>query len=244
MRLSPGLKLATMALATSQLHAACFYSPPPMLSHAQAADTLGPGAVAVTGEVGYATAGSWWNSSNLSDVDVTDGAVGAGRLRVGVGEDVDLGIVNGYGPNRGFVLGPEVKWRFLHLTPEDAANPPAFHAAWLSGVAVGAADFRLDADERGQRHAFLAPYTGLLASGGVRAVQMYTGFRFAMSETLGDGHGDLTLFPALSFGVHVAPFDPVSLFAEGIMAGGLTTTDWGDSAILVYPSAGATVRFD
>ena len=73
---------------------------------------------------------------------------------------------------------------------------------------------------------------------------MYTGFRFAVSETLGDGHGDLTLFPALSFGVHVAPFDPVSFFAEGIMAGGLTTTDWGDSAILVYPSAGATVRFD
>jgi hypothetical protein len=244
MRATRGIRLATMALATTQIYAACYYSPPPMLSQAQAADTLGSGTVAATGELGYATAGSWWNSSNLSDVDVTDGVVGAGRLRLGLSDDVDVGVVNGYGPHRGFVVAPELKWRFLHLTPDGVEDPPAFHGAWISGFGIGAADFSLDEAERGPRHAFIAPYTGLLASGGVRAVQMYTGFRFAASETLGDGHQDLTLYPTLAFGVEARPSAATALFAEGIMAGALTTTDFGDSAILVYPSAGVTVRFE
>lgn len=70
---------------------------------------------------------------------------------------------------------------------------------------------------------------------------MYTGFRFAASETIGDGHGDLTLFPSLSFGVQLKPTPSVAFFAEGVLAGGITTTDLGDSALIVYPSAGLTV---
>lgn len=240
MRYGTALKLATLALATTQIYAACYYSPPPMLSHAQAADTLGPGSVAVTGELGYATSGSWWDSENITDVDVTSGVVGAGRVRVGLGEDVDVGLVNGYGPHNGFVLGPELKWRFAHLSP-DIENPPAFHAAWISGTAFGAANYTLEADEKGTRRGFVAPYTGVLVSGGVQAVQMYTGLRFAASETIGNGSGDLTLFPALSFGVQLRPATAVAFFAEGVMAGGVTTQDFGDSAILVYPSAGLTL---
>lgn len=243
-RIATGSKLAGMALATTQIYAACFYSPPPMLSHAQAADTLGPGAIAVTGELGYATSGSWWDSSNLTDVDVTDGVVGAARARVGLGQDVDLGLVNGYGPRKGFVLGPELKWRFAHLTATEVASPPAFHAAWISGTAFGAANFSLDEGEKGTRRGFVAPYTGLLASGGIQAIQLYTGFRVAASETVGDGHGDLTLFPALSFGAQARPATFLSFFAEGVLAGGFTTRDFGDSAIIAYPSAGVTVHVD
>lgn len=234
-------QLATLALATTQLHAACNYSPPPLLTHGQAAESLGAGTVAVTGELGYASSGSWWDSSNLTDVDVTDGVVAAGRLRLGVGDDVDVSLVHGYGPQGGFVLGPELKWRFAHLTPADTERPPAFHAAWISGAGFGAARFD---NQDGRRVGFAAPYTGLLASGGVETIQMYTGFRFAASETLGDGHRDLTLYPALAFGVHLRPVDSISFFAEGLMAGGLTTTDYGDSAIIVYPSLGATLYID
>jgi hypothetical protein len=174
---------------------------------------------------------------------VTSGFVGAGRLRFGLGDALDVGLAGGYGPERAFVAGPELKWRFAHLSPSRAPDAPSFAAALIGGVGVGVADYRYGGDPR-PRHVFLAPYQGLTASGGVPLVQMFVGLRLAESETLGNDVGDLTLYPVLAFGVQVRPLPRLTLYAETDLAGGITTADTGDSAILFYPTVGASITFD
>jgi hypothetical protein len=220
--------------------AACNYSPPPLPSHGQGADTLGKGSAAVAVEAGRGTVASWWNADYLGDPDVSDGWVGAGRLRAGLSNDLDLGLVGAVGPERAFVAGPEVKWRFAHFSPPGERGSPGFHAAWVSGVGVGALELRGEA----QRRAFVAPYSGVLASGGIEVVQMFVGLRFAVSEVLGNAQDDLTLYPMLGFGVQVKPTARLTWYAEGTVASGITVHDTGDTALLVYPSTGLTLTFD
>jgi hypothetical protein len=236
-----------MALATSQIQAACVYSPPPVLSHGQGADTLGEKRTAVAAEAGWGTVASWWNADNLSDVDINSGFVGVGRVRYGLKPDLDVGGVGALGPHGTFVIAPEVKWRIARFAPRDAEGAPGFHAAVISGLGVGTAEYRLDQDEEDEsapRYVFVAPYTGILASGGIQVVQMFSGFRFAASETFGNDRPDLTLYPVLAFGVLVRPNRAVTFYAEGDLAGGITTHDFSDSALIGYPSVGVSVTLD
>jgi hypothetical protein len=235
-------RLLAMLAATSQIYASCYYSPPPVLAHGQGADTLGQGSMSVAAEAGWGAAGSWWKAKNLGDPDVNTGAIGAARLRLGWTHDVDLGLVGGMGREGILVAGPELKWRFAHLAPSGVNGAPGFHAALVSGLGVGAADYRYGPEPR--RHVYLAPYTGVVASGGIQVVQMFTGLRVAASETLGNGVGDLTLYPVLAFGTELRPDPSFTFYAEGDLAGGITTTDFHDSALLGSVTGGLRITFD
>jgi hypothetical protein len=232
-------RLAVATLATTQIQAACAYSPPPLPSAGQGADTLGTGRMAAGVEAGYGTSASWWNASNVTDVDVNSEWIGGARLRRGILPNVDLGLVGGVGPQSTFVVGPEFKWRFGHLAAPDV-DGPAFHAAWTTGLGVGASnDYDKNSGEE-TRDVVLAPYTGVLGSGGIREVQMFVGFRFAASDTFFDETDDLTLYPVLQFGLLLSPARAWTFFVESDLAGGLTTVDFGDSALIFYPSAGVS----
>jgi hypothetical protein len=238
-------QVAAMVLGASQIQASCNYSPPPVLSQGQGADTLGEQRLALAAELGYGTVASGWNASNLSDVEVNSAAVGVGRLRYGLAPDIDLGLVGGVGPQGTIEAGPELKWRFARMAPDGAVGAPGFHAALISGVALGSSRFRYDLGTAPEpRHVFLAPYTGVTASGGVELVQMFTGLRFAASETFGSGVDDLTLYPVLAFGVQLRPTRALTFYAEGDAAVGITTHDLSDTAMLGYPSVGMSVTFD
>ena len=233
------LRLGVAAFGLTQIQAACSYAPPPVPSSGQGADTLGEGRMAAGVEAGFGTSASWWNASNMTDVDVNTKWVGALRLRRGMGADVDLGLVGGVGPQHSFVLGPEFKWRFAHVAaPEE--DGPAFHAAWVTGLGIGAAD---NYSGKARRDVFLAPYSGLIGSGGVQAARMFVGFRFAASDNFFNGRDDLTLSPILQFGFLANPTKHWSLFLETDLAGGLTTQDFGDSALIFYPTAGLSYVF-
>ena len=73
---------------------------------------------------------------------------------------------------------------------------------------------------------------------------MFTGLRLAGSETFGNGVTDLTLYPVLAFGVRVNPSRTIGIYAEGDLAGGITTRDPNDTAILGFVSAGVSVTFE
>jgi hypothetical protein len=252
-------RIGLLLLALSQLGATCVYSPPPVLSQGQGADTLGTGRGAIAAEAGWGRSASWWNARNAADFEVQGGPFGAGRLRLGLREDLDVGLVGGAGPERTYVLGPEAKWRIAHLTMKDAEGSPSFQVAWTNGLAVGSALYRYTTsgcDAAGPclrtvadtasapRHTFLAPYTGLVTSGGIELVQMYVGLRVAASETLGNGIRDLTLFPAVAFGVQLRPSRMFGLYAEGDVAGAITTHDTSDSGLMGYAMFGVSVTFD
>ena len=236
-------RLAVLTFGASQIAAACQYSPPPLLNQGQGADTLGDGKLAVAAEAGYGTAASFWQRRGLSNPEVTSGFVGAGRLRFGLGNELDVGLAGGYGPEHAFVAGPELKWRFAHLSPRRAADAPVFDAALIAGLGIGAADYRYGSGSS-PRHVFMAPYQGITASGGIPLLQMFVGLRLAESETLGNNVSDLTLYPVLAFGVQVRPAVGFTLYAETDLAGGITTADTGDSALLFYPTIGASFTFD
>ena len=74
-------------------------------------------------------------------------------------------------------------------------------------------------------------------------VQMFVGLRLAGSEVVGNVQDDLTLYPILGFGVQVKPTERLTWYAEGTIAGGFTMHDTGDSALLVYPSTGLSLKF-
>ena len=241
--LNNGQRLALALFGISQIQASCNYSPPPVPSSGQSSETLGKGRMAGGAEVGLGTSASWWNSSNMTDVDVNTKWLGAGRVRLGIEPDVDVGIVGGVGPQRSFVVGPELKWRFGQLASPEVGGP-AFHAAWVTGLGVGASDDYDAGSDDPVRDLFLAPYTGVLGSGGVRAAQIFVGFRFAASDTFSDSSDDLTLYPILQFGFLLRPSNSLSFFIESDLAGGLTTEDWGNSAIIFYPSAGFSYSFE
>jgi hypothetical protein len=259
--------LLPAVLALSQLGATCAYSPPPVLAHGQGADTLGTARGRVAAEAGWGRAASWWNSYSAADFDVHSGLAGVGRLRVGVGQDLDVGLVSGAGPEGTYVLGPEAKWRFARLAMPSEKGSPGLHAALVSGFAAGSALYRYDHEcsgndcvpgncsgdgclymvETGQprpRYGFVAPYTGVIASGGIDVVQMYVGLRLAASETLGNRIADLTLYPVLAYGVNLQPDPLLGFYAEGDVAGGLTTQDLSDSALIGYATAGVSLTFD
>jgi hypothetical protein len=246
-----------LLMATSQIGATCAYSPPPVLAHGQGADTLGTARGNLAAEAGFGKTASWWDSRNAADFDAHSGYVGATRVRVGVTNDVDVGLVGGIGPDSTYVVSPEVKWRFAQRSMPSEKGAPGFHTALVSGIGIGSAAYRyddrcagngcihmLDAGQPKPRHAFLAPYTGLIASGGVKVVQMYVGLRLAASETLGNGITDLTLYPVMAYGVTVKPDPTFGLYAEGDVAGGITMQDTGNSALIGYVTAGASVTFD
>ncbi len=243
---SRALVISCMIFSASHVAASCAYSPPPLPSHGQGADTLGRGSLAVGAEVGWGTMASWWDAQTIADPDVNSAVVGAGRVRVGMAESLDLSLVGAGGPERAFVLGPELKWRFAHLTPEGVEGGPAFNAALISGLGVGSAEFREGTrpGQRRPRHVFLAPYTGVLASGGTQSVQMFSGLRFAVSETLGNRVGDLTLYPVLAFGTIARPSRTWAVWAEVDFASGITTRDIDDTGLILYPSGGITLTFD
>jgi hypothetical protein len=234
------LRVTVALLGLSQLHAACSYSPPPLPTHGQGADTLGPGNAAVGIEGGRGTLASWWNARYLGDPDVHSGFVGAGRLRLGTSDNVDVSALGALGPEHTTMLGGELKWRFAHFAPAQSEGNPGFHAANVTGIGVGA----LDLQQNAGRHAFIAPYTGLLVSGGIEAIEMFVGLRVAASEVIGNDQNDLTVYPMLGYGVLVRPTGPLALHAEAVVAAGITTEDTGDTALLVYPSVGATLTFD
>jgi hypothetical protein len=167
-------------------------------------------------------------------------------LRLGLLDDLDVGAVGGLGPNRAFAVGPEAKLRFARYVATREPGQPGFHAALILGLGIGSADFPTSAAPGGPipRHPFIAPYQGLTASGGIELIHMYTGLRLAESETLGNGIKDLTLYPVLAFGVELRPVRALAIFAETDLAGGITTADGHDSAVLFYPSAGVSVAFD
>jgi hypothetical protein len=73
---------------------------------------------------------------------------------------------------------------------------------------------------------------------------MFVGLRFAVSEVIGNGEEDLTLYPMLGFGVQVQPSSWCTWYAEGTLASGVTLQDTGDSALIVYPSTGLSLSFD
>jgi hypothetical protein len=238
-------RLSAMLFGVSQLHAACAYSPPPLISQGQGADTLGRGRVTAGVEGGFGTSASWWAARGLADPEVSDGLVGAARLRLGLFEDLDVGLVGALGPEKTLLLGPEVKWRFAEMIATREQGKPGFHAALIAGLGVGSTEFRYGGVAgSAPRHVYLAPYQGITASGGIELIQMYTGVRLAESETLGNGVADLTLYPVLEFGVELRPVEALAIFAETDLAGGFTTADYHDSGVLFYPSAGVSLRFD
>lgn len=250
-------RFISLLVATSQLGATCAYSPPPVLAHGQGADTLGTARGNLAAEAGWGKTASWWDSRNAADFDTHSGFVGAGRMRVGVSSDVDVGLVSGAGPDRTYVISPEVKWRFAQLAMPSEKGSPGFHAALVSGIGFGSAEYRYDgncsgngcihmvgAAERKPRYGFIAPYSGLIASGGVKVVQMYVGLRLAASETLGNGITDLTFYPVLAYGVILKPDPLLGVYAEGDVAGGITMQDTGDSALIGYATVGVSLTFE
>jgi hypothetical protein len=255
-------RLVAMMFGASQIQAACGYSPPPVPSHGQTAETLNAGGVAVSAEIGRGTVASWWNASNVVDVEQSSGFVGAGRFRFGLSQNVDLGLVGGLGPRKTFVAGPELKWRFSRVAPEGAESMPGFQAAWINGVGVGSAGLRYDVDrcdetisepascmmipddEPWARSLYVAPYTGLLVSAGTNVTQLYTGARFALSEALGNDLFDMTLYPSLGFGGQLRPTENLAFYAETDFGAALPTTDFGDTGVIAYFALGATLIFD
>jgi hypothetical protein len=234
------LELSAALLGLSQLHAACSYSPPPLPSHGQGADTVGTGNAAVGVEAGHGTLASWWNARYLGDPAVDDGFVGAGRLRLGTHENLDVSGLGAFGPENSYLLGAELKWRFARFAPPGVDGNPGFHAANVSGLSVGAIDLR-----QGEgRHAFVAPYTGLLVSGGIEVIQMFVGLRLAASEVVGNEQNDLTIYPMLGYGVQLKPTSSLAFVAEATVAAGITTEDLGDTALIVYPSVGLNLTLD
>jgi len=195
-------------------------------------------------ELGFGTTASWWNAGDMTDVDLNDGWVGGARVRLGQSHTLDVGVVGAVGPQSTFLAGPELKWEFARLARGDIAHSPAFHAAWINGLAIGASDDYDPSGDEPERDIFLAPYTGVLGSGGIRSAQMFVGFRFAASERFFNQENDLTLYPILAFGFLLHPSPSWSFFVEADLAGGLTVTDFGDSALIVYPSAGFSFNFD
>jgi hypothetical protein len=216
-----------------------------MISQGQGADTLGRTHVNVGAEVGYGATGSWWKARNVGDPDINSDAAGALRLRYGLSDDVDVGLVGGVGPDTTVVAGPEIKWRFARLAEGPGEDAPAFHASCVSGVGLGSSIFRYGTSglQAGTRHLYIAPYTGVLVSGGVPLVQMFGGLRFAASQTLDASRVDLTLYPVLPFGVEVRPEQSVRFFVEADLAGGYTTQTSNGSAILGYVTGGMSVTF-
>ena len=81
-----GLRLCLVVFGLTQIQASCSYAPPPLPSSGQGADTLAHGRVAAGVEAGHGTSASWWNASNLADVDVNSKWVGGLRLRRGMGD--------------------------------------------------------------------------------------------------------------------------------------------------------------
>jgi hypothetical protein len=209
-----------------------------VLAQGQGADTLGHGRANVGGEVGYGAVGSMWNASNTGDPDVNTGPVGTLRVRYGLIDNVDVGVVGAVGPMSTLVVSPEVKWRFAHLVDGSGDDAPAFHASLVSGVGFGTSLIQYS-----ENRAYVAPYTGLLVSAGIPVVQMFTGLRVAVSETLGD-LPDLTVYPVLAFGVQCNPTRSVRLFVEGDLGAAYTSQATEDSAILGYAVGGASVTFD
>jgi|GEM_PF-3715125 len=254
------LKLLPMVFGVSQIQSACGYAPPPLPSHAQTAETMGKGGVALSAEVGRATVASWWDASNIVDVEQSSGVIGAGRARFGISPNVDIGLAGGYGPRQTFLLGPELKWRFSRVAPTGKKSMPGFQAAWVTGAGVGSSLMRWDPTlcddgsanicmenesdgEVGPRRTYVAPYTGLLVSAGTETTQLYTGVRFGMSEVLGNRLTDLTLYPSLGFGAQLRLSRFMAVFAETDFGGALTTTEFGDSGVFTYFGGGFTVSF-
>lgn len=221
------------------LPSACVYSPPPLLSYGQTAEMLGRGRGSASAEMGLGTHATWGGS----DLDTTTKAVGGTRLRLGLSDALEVGLVGAAGPHSAYVAGPEVKLRLMHLTDPEADAASSFDAAWISGFGVGSALFP-DESTPTRRYTYLAPYTGVLSSGGIRFVQMFLGLRLAASETLGNGEKDLTLYPTLAFGVQLRPTRILTFFAEADLAGAITTANTDYSAVIIYPNFGLSVAFD
>jgi hypothetical protein len=236
-------RLFVIAGALSQVQASCNYSPPPVLSQGQSADSLGSHHWAAGSELGYGTNASWWTATNLGHPEVRSGWVGVGRFRYGISDDVDMGLVAGQGPLHTTVIGPEVKWRFAQAAPENAEGSPGFHAAWISGMGVGSSRYPYEVSSGAPvpRHLYLAPYTGLLGSGGIELVKMFAGLRFAASETLGSPSHDFTLYPTFAFGVVLQAASWLRIHAEGDLAAGVTMHDTSDTGVLAYPAMGITI---
>jgi hypothetical protein len=110
-------------------------------------------------------------------------------------------------------------------------------------LGVGASDHYDPGAKSLSRDVFLAPYTGIIGSGGVQAAQMYVGFRLAASDNFFNHADDLTLYPTLQFGFLAKPTPGWSIFLETDLAGGLTTQDFGDSALIFYPTLGVSYSF-
>ncbi len=230
--------IAFLPILLLGLPSACVYSPPPLLSYAQTADTLGRGRGSASAEMGFGTHATWGNS----DLDTTTKVVGGTRLRLGLGDVVEVGLVGAVGPHSAYLGGPELKLRVVHLGDPEAKGP-SFDAAWISGFGVGSALFPEEGSPA-PRYTFLAPYTGVLGSGGIRFVKMFLGLRLAASETIGNGESDLTLYPTLAFGVQLRPTRILTFFAEADLAAAITTADTNYSAVIIYPNFGLSVAFD
>ncbi len=238
------VRLLPIAFGLSQVQASCTYAPPPVLAQGQGGDTLGEGRVNIGAEMGFGASESWWETANVGDPDVNAGPTGVVRARVGVTENLDVGLVGGAGPDDTFVAGPEVKWRFAHLVDRASADQAAFHASLVSGVGIGSTRLvdQGNSSADGAHHPYLAPYTGVLVSGGVPLLQMFSGLRLAASQTLGTAP-DVTLYPVLAFGVEVRPEPAVRVFVEGDLAAAYTVEDGSDTAILGYFTGGVSVTF-
>jgi hypothetical protein len=221
------------------LISACVYSPPPLLSYGQTAEMLGRGRGSASAEMGLGTHARWGDS----DLDTTTKAVGGTRLRLGLSDALEVGLVGAAGPHSAYVAGPEVKLRLMHLTDPEADAAPSFDTAWISGFGVGSALFP-DEGTSTRRYTYLAPYTGVLGSGGTRLLQMFLGLRLAASETLGNGEKDLTWYPTLAFGVQLRPTRILTLFVEADLAGAITTANTDYSAVIFYPNFGLSIAFD
>jgi hypothetical protein len=232
------MRLALLPILLFGLPSACVYSPPPLLSYGQTADTLGRGRGSASAEMGLGTHARWGGS----DLDTTTKAVGGTRLRLGLSEALEVGLVGAAGPHSAYLAGPELKLRIVHLADAQQAGGPSFDAAWISGFGVGSALFPESTPAR--RYTYLAPYTGVLGSGGINWVQMFLGLRLAASETLGNGERDLTWYPTLAFGLQLRPTHMLTFFAEADLAGAITTGNTDSSAVIVYPNFGLSVAFD
>jgi hypothetical protein len=231
--------LAWLPILLVGLTSACVYSPPPLLSYGQTAEALGRGRGSASAEMGLGTHATWGGS----DLDTTTKAVGGTRLRLGLTDTLEVGLVGAVGPHSTYLGGPELKLRIVHLADPEKEQSSRFDAAWISGFGVGSSSFP-DEGTPAPRYTYLAPYTGLLGSGGIREVQMFLGLRLAASETLGNAKRDLTLYPTLAFGVQLRPTRILTVFVEADLAGAITTVDTGNSAVIIYPNFGLSVAFD